>query len=940
MCKSKNILCLIINILGIVLFNSGAFAFSRTDYSLKSSVFSYNNDYRDYTNNDYSAYRYKPQSNRTQNDDEDEDYNREEDDRDYDDEAFDGGDAAEAGSGNFLTFALLAGGAYYVYDSTQSDDADEYVSPFETVEYNKIRGLSMIKASAAYDIGAKGAGILVAVIDDGVDITNPDLAANISPLLAFDGLDSNVTNLAGHTVDDVSQNAGDYHGTFVASIIAGVRNDSGIHGVAYGSQILPIKIGYGDAITGDYDPVAAFTVALANNSRVVNNSYGVNEDYYAGTGPNTANIQVFPYTADAITYFDANKDGQLLGAELTNATNYWNRIMDTTVDIAYINTTFGKTATEFYTYGTNSYVSDGTSTSAVLTNANGQAFLNSMDNFATAGTIIVWAAGNSYLSQSSIENAVPYLVPTIKGLFITAVALEEDGGIAAYSDWCGVAKDWCISAPGFAYAVDVTNPSGYSYDSGTSFASAYVSGAAAVLLTAYPELTSREVVAILFDSANKSGIYANTAIYGQGALDLAAAVNPLGTTTMATTRSVVGPSVDYSKTRLYTSSAISLADLGVDTKTTFFLDKYDRDYSVPLSDLVQIKEKSTSVESVLANFGAYSKGATYNLGGVNFEYALSPEIYVQEAENTEEDTLPKLRYFGFSTNLQNGGAAEFAYARPEYLKALTFTEAITSENSLSQNGVVNPYLDFQDETLGFNIDAYKSKKISFNLATVYGLFASDTSNDGEASDNSDKNSSLSILAKGSYNLSGNEQASLHFGMVNEFSSMLGSTMDSGFALAANTKTYFTGASYEAKADSVSFFANYMLGVTEPETVEGSLIKNMSTLYSSSFALGLSVQTESKLSEKYGLVISSPLAVTKGKAEIFLPISRDDVTDEISYELINANLAPTSRELDVETFYTVGEANLNLSLGLMHRFNADNIAGANDSIAMLKLNAVL
>ena len=80
---------------------------------------------------------------------------------------------------------------------------------------------------------ATGTGIKVAVLDEGVDLNQPDLQANL--LVGYDalGLGSN----GGPTGDDA-------HGTACAGIIAAVANNNiGVTGVAYNSKIIPVRIG-------------------------------------------------------------------------------------------------------------------------------------------------------------------------------------------------------------------------------------------------------------------------------------------------------------------------------------------------------------------------------------------------------------------------------------------------------------------------------------------------------------------------------------------------------------------------------------------------------------------------------------------------------------------------------------------------------------------------
>ncbi|WP_432984783.1 type VII secretion-associated serine protease mycosin [Dactylosporangium sp. CA-233914] len=101
---------------------------------------------------------------------------------------------------------------------------------------DQVRGeqwqLSALDAKNAWKVST-GKGVVVAVIDSGVDATHPDLAGQVLP-----GIDL-VEPEAGYDgkVDPVG------HGTTVAALIAGSgRNGSGVEGIAPGAKILPIRV--------------------------------------------------------------------------------------------------------------------------------------------------------------------------------------------------------------------------------------------------------------------------------------------------------------------------------------------------------------------------------------------------------------------------------------------------------------------------------------------------------------------------------------------------------------------------------------------------------------------------------------------------------------------------------------------------------------------------
>lgn len=80
---------------------------------------------------------------------------------------------------------------------------------------------------------SKGQGVVVAVLDDGVDLSHPDLVDNLLP--GYDAL-----GISGGNPE-----YGNSHGTSCAGIIGAVANNGiGIVGVAHEAKILPVRLGY------------------------------------------------------------------------------------------------------------------------------------------------------------------------------------------------------------------------------------------------------------------------------------------------------------------------------------------------------------------------------------------------------------------------------------------------------------------------------------------------------------------------------------------------------------------------------------------------------------------------------------------------------------------------------------------------------------------------
>lgn len=130
-------------------------------------------------------------------------------------------------------------------------------------EFAQQGDMSVIGADAAWTgCSVPSAGnVTVAIIDSGVDLTHPDLIAN----LRSDGYD-----FAYH---DSTPEDGDGHGTNVAGIAAAALNGVGVTGVAPTAQILPVRVLDKTGSGWDTD-IADGIVYAADRAQVLNLSLG------------------------------------------------------------------------------------------------------------------------------------------------------------------------------------------------------------------------------------------------------------------------------------------------------------------------------------------------------------------------------------------------------------------------------------------------------------------------------------------------------------------------------------------------------------------------------------------------------------------------------------------------------------------------------------------
>jgi len=146
--------------------------------------------------------------------------------------------------------------------------------------------LNRLEMPAAWDFTTGRSDVVIAILDTGVAMSHPDLAAGIwtNPLeIPDNGIDDDGNGF----IDDVhgwnfagnnNAVADDYgHGTHVAGIAAArINNMTGIAGMAGGTTIMPVKVFYPPPnVLGTYeDLIRAIIYATDNGARVINMSLG------------------------------------------------------------------------------------------------------------------------------------------------------------------------------------------------------------------------------------------------------------------------------------------------------------------------------------------------------------------------------------------------------------------------------------------------------------------------------------------------------------------------------------------------------------------------------------------------------------------------------------------------------------------------------------------
>lgn len=761
-----------------------------------------------------------------------------------------GGSVAAAGTAVGLAF----GGGGGNDSSTVAYNPPAYTPPsgsaasFETGEYTIQTGLGKINASTAYSRGSAGGDILVAVVDTGVDVDHPDLAPNI-----YGGYDT-----VDEDFDPSPEMQGSYrsHGTHVAGIIAAVKNDGGMHGVAYQSKILPVRAGTSSGSMTEPDLAEGINYAVDHGAKVINNSWG-----------STTSIDDTSLSRSSIEASDPN------------------------LVAAYNNATSNKVVT-------------------------------------------VFAAGNSSASHPSVEAGLPVYFPEYENLWLAVVATDSTNTIASFSNKCGIAKSWCIAAPGkdiySTYdtldALD-TGVDGYFYQtaSGTSMAAPHVAGAVAVLMTEFPGLTAEQVVDILLSTATDLGDPGIDTTYGHGLVNLSAATAPSGVMMIPTSDNVNGggTELEFSSIKLSSAFGDSLASTGLKVAA---LDAYNRSYQYELSSLIHTEDRTGLDFLTFMKFG--QNNFQDNIS-VTSNSSVSFSQYREDEEegkygSEKQNKLQKATFTSKTDNIQI--AANYDVPAQE---AISFSSVSGRDSmmNMAKDTLANPYLGFAEQGQSVVTSVKGRNGTTYKTGSFYGK-----------KENSESEVSGAITEI-SGKIGEKVTAGVQMGAMVEKGAFLGTETTGAFATNEEVPTYFTALSGEASiTNNVKFHGSFSSGVSKPGVAADSLFSNVSSVVSQSLSIGASISKVTSERDRLGFAVSQPLRVISGKAGMNLPQSRD-AAGKIFLQEAAVSLVPDGRETDFELSYLVDIGSYtNLKTGALYRVEPGNIESADpEGLFMVKLN---
>ena len=760
-------------------------------------------------------------------------------------------------------------------------------------EYQRQWGLNFINASSAYARGATGAGITIGITDSGLDNSHQEIS--ISRLSADSAL-----SYSNYTPNTRQKR----HGTAVASVAAGRQdktNATPMHGVAFEADILFVAIQLAEP-DPNYDPVD-----IGNDDGSGNVS-----DAPDFTGIDNFFSQLFKIYND----YDVNI--------VNNSYGYSGNIIDYTE--AQVRYAFPKTIAEMSQVGTPD----------------------------SEKTIYVWAAGNAggyadqgvdYSSPELLPGMAHY-IPEIQGHSIAVASVDETGQISDFSSRCGVAQDYCISAPGgrivVAYSTStsdtgiypkdpnyddynscVTDNTCYAIYSGTSFAAPFVSGGLAVIADYFEgQLGSHEIVNRLFSTANKEGIYADKAVYGQGLMDLNAATNPVGQLSATMSLSLSGPMVSatFSTLQLTSPSFGDALTNGIGNHSVIFFDELDAPFRRSLSSLVSDYRNQVinmdgfgSIQNPIYH-SLITDDTEFEIGGLSIENLSAELVTPYHLLNAKADKNQFFSYYNHSSNsfLSHGLNGTWAMG-------IFQDSQLRSETSL-RSQFSNPWLNFSAAGTTFGSIFKGNNRFDVALAISSGRNKFNTNEIFNKQDSSTV-ALLEIQPK-------TNMPSLQLGLMKENDASLGLSGSGAFNGSNNQLTSFVGLSNSLDLAGGKLFGSFYLGKSNDLSNELGMIRSVSKLYSSAFGIGFMKSSIVGNNDKLILTVDQPIRIESGRLQLNVPTYRTK-TKNVLFNPMNFNLDPSGREIHTKAQYLSSYKNIGFGLTLGYKADPYHIKFMND-----------
>ena len=560
------------------------------------------------------------------------------------------------------------------------------LAPYNTAEYtaNTISAgktnddfLRVINASSAWARGYTGKGSTVLIIDSGINEGHKEFLGSITHQKNFINSRFGMTDRVGH-------------GTGLAGIVGANWDGLGMAGVAPDANIAIAKV----------TDNTAFNFTAARSALTWGNEIGaVVANISANYNYDTTYQRNWTRLADGSFY---NKDSRYVGR---------------------------------YFMGENPYTwAAALGKNMVLVNSAGNSGLAYPQQPGTLATAID-KDGNLILGgQVLIVGAWDITTNNIAGYSNRAGNICQT--VTANNTCANPYKisDFYIMAPGNMFTTDDIG-SNYVIQTGTSQATAVVSGAVAVVNQQWPNMTANNIVKLLTATANKNIAGYNPEVHGQGLLDMEAATRPYGVVGIPTTgRTKVLLSGGFS-----TNTSGGLSAISGKLSAVMVTDEFDRDYYVNMAQTANAKMARAdynpiSKASFYEDYNPYNKLNYYTNGGKaafgEYDIKMNMNEYQQTAmveigKSTKLNDKTKMRV-GFGTMnernswMGNNISGALGQVSGSYTQFMNFSGVYNLNKNFSLFGSAwMGYTNANMESTGLVTNVSATETYSWNMGLDY-----------------------------------------------------------------------------------------------------------------------------------------------------------------------------------------------------------------------------
>jgi len=548
-----------------------------------------------------------------------------------------------------------------------------YIPPLDSYS----NAIKLNNIDTIWSRGITGKGVTVGVIDQGFDINHPDLRTKVAASRNF---------ITGNAVTWGS------HGTAMASIIAGARNNAGMIGMAPDAVLLLAQVGPGGTSTSMNE--SALIRAL---------------DWTSAMGANVINISAGLTLSDSVR--------QSLRVNYTTGVWYapsYSALFD-------------------YTKNLSSY--------ALTTSRN---------------SILVVSAGNQGLPYAGFPGQFASAVDTRTGKslmdnrMIVVGAVDSTNTITSFSNRAGhicqsnfgspvcldrvLTRDFYVVAPGVNLTAAQSLPLSTLFApttsiTGTSPAAAFVSGGMALMRQAWPQLKPEQLVQQVLNTTTDLGARGTDDVYGRGLVNFELATRPTGVLRIAQTTKPVNGDAGTGAVLANTNTSLS-PGLATTLRANSLLtnvqtiDNIGRNYTADLSQAVRTRTAMYDFLSPYLSFAGYVP-LKFNLENLELMTLVSP--VGSALDFSESIGLAKLGLQIGSVNERNGFIGNYGQGALDLGSSSTAWQMFTVELPVARDlsfrmrygqgftRVQNNDLSMVEFLSGIRTDTYQFGLVKSNL---------------------------------------------------------------------------------------------------------------------------------------------------------------------------------------------------------------------------------